>query len=208
MNIMTTLLKSFLFVILTLQFCSNASARYLQADPIGINPDYSDPVMRVAMGMGTPLRGASSNRLNHPYGYVNSNPVLNYDPFGLATYMCIQPLHVLGGSGGKSGPDISINLLFHQFIAILNQDGSVTTGGQDRSGSLWSAGIPSKGDGEDAQNLQCREVAPDNECLEKCLKQAFLQPRPKYGLFGPGKNCQEWADETFESCKISCNIEK
>jgi RHS repeat-associated protein len=57
--------------------------RYLQADPIGINRDFSDPVMQVAKRMGMPLNQGSSNKLNHPYAYADNNPIMRIDIFGL-----------------------------------------------------------------------------------------------------------------------------
>jgi len=134
------------------------------------------------------------------YAYVGNNPVIDIDPFGLETYMCRQPLHALGGTGLKSGPDIWANPLYHQFLCVKS-GGTTVCGGQDRQGGPWSDGKPS----EDrySQN-NCKPVEPDNNCLERCLKEEFGKPRPWYGLTGPGTNCQEWSNDVLSRCRQRC----
>jgi hypothetical protein len=80
---MYSTLKIFIVILLQITFSENVFARYIQADPIGINRDYSDPVMQVAMRAGISLNRGSVNGLNHPYTYVNANPVMYTDFFGL-----------------------------------------------------------------------------------------------------------------------------
>lgn len=55
----------------------------MQSDPRGINLDFSDPQRRVISQMGIPILTAEGIvTLNNPYGYVNQNPVIYYDPTG------------------------------------------------------------------------------------------------------------------------------
>ena len=136
------------------------------------------------------------------YVYVDNKPLNQVDVFGLETYMCESPLHALGGTGRKSGPDIWGNLLYHQYICV-KQGGVTTCGGQDRTGGPYSPGKPSEGDKYNPQN--CDKKNPDNKCLEDCLLKKIKDPnRPYYGLKGPGTNCQEWADDTYETCVAGC----
>ncbi len=133
------------------------------------------------------------------YVYTKSNPISATDPYGLKTFMCEKPLDALGGNGQRSGPDIWGNPLYHQYICVIKSNGEKVCGGQDRLGGLWSRGTPSE-DYYSPEN--CTQTDPDNECLEQCLINAINSPkRPYYGLFGPGTNCQEWADDTYNTCK-------
>ncbi len=133
------------------------------------------------------------------YRYTKSNPVNWTDPSGLKTYMCKKFLHALGGSGQRTGPDIWGNPFYHQYICVITSDGKEICGGQDRSGGPWSPGTPSI---DTYSPEYCTQTDPDNECLEQCLTKAILsKKRPYYGLFGPGTSCQEWASETYSTCK-------
>ena len=60
--------------------------RYIQSDPIGINYDFSDPQMQVAIQSGIPLQSSNNSPLglNHLYGYVDQKPINDIDPYGLA----------------------------------------------------------------------------------------------------------------------------
>jgi hypothetical protein len=145
------------------------------------------------------------------YSYVSGNPVGDVDPMGLATYMCTQPLHALGAAGKLLYSPAS-NPLYHQFIAVIKPDGSVTTGGQDRAGGPWSPGKPSEGDGTASSGAECKKVEDDNQCLEQCLSGKFAAPRPQYSLalqsLTNGQNCQGWADNTLAQCQASCKAKK
>jgi RHS repeat-associated protein len=134
------------------------------------------------------------------YLYADADPVSKSDPLGLDAYMCKKPLHALGGSGSRSGPDIFGNPFYHQYVCVKIGNTTVC-GGQDREGGPWSPGTPSK----DTFNPDTCEKKDDRACMDNCLMQSIGDPyRPPYGLFGPGTNCQEWADDAYSRCKKQC----
>ncbi|MFZ1748104.1 MAG: RHS repeat-associated core domain-containing protein, partial [Nitrospirales bacterium] len=59
------------------------TGRYIESDPRGINLDFSNPQRQLIAQMGVPIPvGRDMITQNHPYGYVNQNPVIFYDPTG------------------------------------------------------------------------------------------------------------------------------
>lgn len=61
--------------------------RYIESDPIGILRDYSDPHLRLDLELGVIEEGDfAGENLNHLYGYVGQNPLMWYDPYGLAEH--------------------------------------------------------------------------------------------------------------------------
>ncbi|TBL78724.1 hypothetical protein EYY94_01500, partial [Obesumbacterium proteus] len=166
--------------------------RYITQDPIGLDGGWN--------------------------GYIYPlNPIINIDPLGLETLKCIKPLHSIGGEGEKSGPDIWGNPLYHQYLCVPDGKNGYICGGQDQRGKRSSDGIfgPGKAS-QDSKNSagRCDTLEPDNSCLENCLKEKFKGPRPLYTVLpdwlfpvklGLTKNCQDWSDDTFETCKNKCN---
>ncbi|MCZ0216344.1 DUF6531 domain-containing protein [Escherichia coli] len=77
------------------------------------------------------------------------NPISNIDPLGLETLKCIKPLHSMGGTGERSGPDIWGNPFYHQYLCVPDGKGDYTCGGQDQRGEskgdgLWGPGKASR----------------------------------------------------------------
>ncbi|EHM4339243.1 hypothetical protein KGG66_004435, partial [Salmonella enterica] len=129
----------------------------------------------------------------------------------------MKPLHSLGGTGEKSGPDIWGNPLYHQYLCVSDGKGGHICGGQDQRGEykvdgLWGPGKASNDTKEGAG--RCDSVEDDNTCIETCLKQNFKEIRPRYSVLpdrftiiklGLFKNCQDWADVSLETCKMKCS---
>ena len=100
---------------------NGAYARYLQADPIGATRSFADPVlaMQIREGLIQPSQVFTSvvnnGTLNHPYAYVDGNPVSYVDPLGLMGNgpSSRSPANPLGlpsgghkGAGSEPGPSI------------------------------------------------------------------------------------------------------
>ncbi|EJN4449343.1 rhs element protein RhsC, partial [Escherichia coli] len=145
------------------------------------------------------------------------NPISNIDPLGLETLKCIKPLHSMGGTGERSGPDIWGNPFYHQYLCVPDGKGDYTCGGQDQRGEskgdgLWGPGKASNDTKEAAG--RCDLVETDNSCVENCLKGRFKEVRPRYSVLpdiftpinlGLFKNCQDWSNDSLETCKMKCS---
>ncbi|HAO9342650.1 TPA: RHS repeat protein, partial [Escherichia coli] len=145
------------------------------------------------------------------------NPISNIDPLGLETLKCIKPLHSMGGTGERSGPDIWGNPFYHQYLCVPDGKGDYTCGGQDQRGEskgdgLWGPGKASNDTKEAAG--RCDLVETDNSCVENCLKGKFKEVRPRYSVLpdiftpinlGLFKNCQDWSNDSLETCKMKCS---
>ncbi len=148
------------------------------------------------------------------------NPISNIDPLGLETLKCIKPLHSMGGTGERSGPDIWGNPFYHQYLCVPDGKGDYTCGGQDQRGEskgdgLWGPGKASNDTKEAAG--RCDLVETDNSCVENCLKGKFKEVRPRYSVLpdiftpinlGLFKNCQDWSNDSLETCKMKCSGNK
>ncbi|HCW1466163.1 TPA: rhs element protein RhsC, partial [Escherichia coli] len=145
------------------------------------------------------------------------NPISNIDPLGLETLKCIKPLHSMGGTGERSCPDIWGNPFYHQYLCVPDGKGDYTCGGQDQRGEskgdgLWGPGKASNDTKEAAG--RCDLVETDNSCVENCLKGKFKEVRPRYSVLpdiftpinlGLFKNCQDWSNDSLETCKMKCS---
>lgn len=131
------------------RYYNPAIGRFITSDPIGL-----------AGGINT-------------YTYVENRPRMLTDPMGLDAFMCTKPLHAMGGSGAKSGPDIWGNPAYHQYICVKVGNTTVC-GGQDRAGGPWSPGKPS----DDKFNPSSCEKKDDRSCMDKCLTQKIQNREP------------------------------
>ncbi|EFJ2250729.1 rhs element protein RhsC, partial [Escherichia coli] len=145
------------------------------------------------------------------------NPISNIDPLGLETLKCIKPLHSMGGTGERSGPDIWGNPFYHQYLCAPDGKGDYTCGGQDQRGESKGDGLwgPDKASNDTKEAAgRCDLVETDNSCVENCLKGKFKEVRPRYSVLpdiftpinlGLFKNCQDWSNDSLETCKMKCS---
>lgn len=164
-------------------FTTTASARYIQADPIG-------------------LEGGTN-----VYAYVGGNPVMYSDPTGLI-YRCIQPLHAWPG-GFNNG----VGIFHHAFVCDDKGSNCYGQDWQNSSWwhtPLLAPGRPSEGDKFNEKT--CQRIAPNNDCINQCIiKRSANKARPYYSLpptFGSiaplAPNCQEFADSEITTCFLEC----
>ncbi|WP_156595019.1 hypothetical protein [Citrobacter amalonaticus] len=135
------------------------------------------------------------------------NPIEYIDPLGLDTYMCTIPLHTLGGTGTRSGPDIWGNPFYHQYLCVDNGKGGYTCGGQDRTGAAVFPGSKGKATNDTWPtdgNGACKKV-DDRDCVNECVKNRVENKKRPWYQIPFGIDCQDWSDDVLNSCKESCS---
>lgn len=164
------------------RYYSPSFSRFIGEDPIGL-----------AGGMNT-------------YAYADGSPTTKTDPLGLATFMCTKPLDSLGGEGERSGPDIWGNFAYHQYTCVPDGRGGHICGGQTHRGETWHDGLysPGRPSNDEYNPRTCKQVEPDNDCIEGCLRQKFAGPRPNYGWPFIGTDCKEWSGDAVSDCRVQC----
>ncbi|HHR4436797.1 hypothetical protein WJD08_00535 [Salmonella enterica subsp. enterica serovar Corvallis] len=135
----------------------------------------------------------------------------------METLKCTKPLHSLGGTGEKSGPDIWGNPFYHQYLCVPDGENGYVCGGQDQRGEWPTDGMlgPGKASNDTREGAsRCESVEPDNDCIESCLKEKLKGARPFYTVlpdwmfpmkFGLVNNCQDWSNDTLKTCQMKCS---
>lgn len=119
------------------------------------------------------------------------------DPEGLKGWYCQRSL---GGKPGTKGPP----LFNHQYICVTSGN-SIICSGLTTDGDLLSSDSRRTRPDEDYYDPNsCEEKDDDEECILRTFKYGTL---PRYGI-GPFTDCQEYADDLYYGCKISCSVKK
>ncbi len=158
------------------RFYDSIIGRYMITDPIG-------------------FAGGDENL----FRYVLNNPLRWIDPDGLSTFICRRPLKKWKKERGTA---------FHEYPCVVNP----TTGKKTCSSTtpkgffLLFPGRPTTPeDGDVYDPKKCREVEPDNICMDSCMeKNMSSSSRPQYGYPGPGTDCKEYSRDLVENCRKQC----
>jgi RHS repeat-associated protein len=168
--------------------------------------DYDPAVGRWATRDPILFRGGDTNL----YGYVVNDPVDFTDPGGLATFDC----RVVLGSDARNPKDPKdlIGPFFHEYLCVVDDVNlTVTCGGQGNTGSdvdpgkwLWW-NVPGVNDSRGFNRKHC-PLIDKRQCFDKCATEIINGTRPPFNDFnnGDGINCQRWAEDVLEYCRIRC----
>lgn len=129
------------------------------------------------------------------------------DRDGLKTYKCKRTLKALGGSGQRSGPDISGNPFFHEFLCTVDTSGKqYCVGFTSANGGLFGPGALDYED--EYSSEQCDEARDDDSCVESCIARRTngSQSLPQYAIDGGGRgwNRQQYVDYACDACVAEC----
>jgi len=54
---------------------------------------------------------------------------------------------------------------------------------------------------------QCEKRKTKNKCFDDCVGNAINDPkRPQFGIGPQATDCQEWSEDTLESCSKKCDV--
>jgi RHS repeat-associated protein len=151
---------------------------------------YSPPIGRFPQSDPIGLLGGINT-----YAYVWNDPLRFTDPLGLATYMCTRRLDNVPF---RAGP------LYHQYICVGNAQGGFSCGGLGPTTSnIFDT--PGTIESDKMKPQSCQIVQDDNDCVEQCIKNTFMQPPPNYSVdLSRGENCQTYATAAVTDCVARC----
>ncbi|MDE5181742.1 hypothetical protein PYW48_13690 [Escherichia coli] len=87
------------------------------------------------------------------------------------------------------------------------------TNGENQKEMVYGGPGKASNDTKEAAG-RCDLVETDNSCVENCLKGKFKEVRPRYSVLpdiftpinlGLFKNCQDWSNDSLETCKMKCS---
>lgn len=138
------------------------------------------------------------------YGYVLSDPINITDVQGLDTFDCKISL------GGGRNPNNCQGSRCHEYLCVIDEDGTVTCGGQGTTTKdRWDKTIhrvPGTDDPRAFNRKNCPLVHSGDACFDECVKTFIAAPRPPYNAIGisDGINCQMWATGVVDICRSRC----
>lgn len=164
-------------------YCASATARFIQGDPMGLIPNPTPTPVTAA----DVLRHHQLNRpLNHPYVYVNNNPLRYTDPLGLEPVGTIPEdpskaavFYNLPRSMRKPSGGCVVDCILKRRVACLPVRGAGMLGGLGVAavGSFASQGTafptlvgPSVAIGGTTGDMICDTYFFEQSCQEECNK--------------------------------------
>jgi RHS repeat-associated protein len=149
--------------------------------------------------LGEVAEGQTLNR----FAFVTGEPVSYVDPFGLeGVDVCDRPLGGKAEGDMKTGPDISLNPLFHRYLCV-EQDGEYKCFGKTASFTSSVAGTPTgKEDYYSSDNCKARPYfGEEAKTMVSCIvKEGNNDDRGNYNIIW--NNCQQWVASVLETCEI------